>query len=343
MMQIAVIGCGRIAMAHLSAIAETPSFHLAALCDADEPTLSRAASTWSELARGHSLHNTQPKLFTDYQHILSELNINAVVLCTPPVTHAPIAMDLLERGIHVLCEKPLATRAEDARKMIAAARSRNAHLTLASKFRFVDDVIRAHRMLHRGELGDVIFFHCSFCQPVDMSGRWNAVPDVSGGGVLMDNGPHAIDIAQFLLGPIQQVQVRFSSSSQNLGVEDTAHLSFCTGGGVSGDICLSWSAFGASNYISVHGTRGSIELGWNRSHYHGARSTHSEMFATGGYNKHAAFLGQMQAFAACLKGERQNAVPLHDALSAVEVIEAAYAAVHTASCTGCNRTSTDDT
>jgi predicted dehydrogenase len=189
MLRIAVVGCGRIAMAHLSAVAETPSLEIAVLCDADEANLSRAAATWSGLTSQNMPHDVQPSLFTDYQHMLSASSVNAVVLCTPPVTHASIAVDLLERGVHVLCEKPLATSAADARRMIATAQSRDVHLTLASEFRFVQDVVKAQHLVHNGQLGEVLFFHCSFCQPIDMSGRWNADPAVSGGGVLMDNGP----------------------------------------------------------------------------------------------------------------------------------------------------------
>jgi predicted dehydrogenase len=91
-----------------------------------------------------------------------------------------------------------------------------------------------------------------------------------------------------------------------------------------GSIALSWSAFGGSSYVSLHGTRGSVELGWNQSLCRVEGLLNSDIFVRGGYNKRAAFLGQMQAFAACVRGECYNPMPLQDALSTVEVIEAAY-------------------
>ena len=139
--------------------------------------------------------------------MLATVELDAVVVCTPPDSHPTIVLEAIAAGKAVLCEKPLAITVGAARAMVAAAASVGVLFAMATKFRFVDDVIEARGLVESGVVGEIIQLENTFASRVEMSTRWNADPTVSGGGVLIDNGTHSVDIARAFLGPIREVLV----------------------------------------------------------------------------------------------------------------------------------------
>ena len=99
---------------------------------------------------------------------------------------------------------------------------------MASKFRYVDDIVQAKAILASGLIGNVLFYENCFSCKMEMAGRWNADPNISGGGVLIDNGTHSVDIARFFLGHIKEVGAEDRSVSSGMDVEDTVQISFVT-------------------------------------------------------------------------------------------------------------------
>jgi predicted dehydrogenase len=270
--------------------------------------------------------NAQPglELFADHKFMAEALALDAVILCTPPATHPAIAIDLLQSGIHVLCEKPLAISTAAASEMFAVATRHDRVLTMASKFRFAADLVAARALIENGHIGDPVYFHLSFCSPVSMTGRWNADPLLSGGGVLMDNGPHAADIVRFLLGPVTAVQARRGRQVQSLAVEDNTQLMLETAGGAAGNVQLSWSCAAATDiFLHVSGTLGTIAAGWQASCWRRDDEREWRVFGNG-YDKPQAFTAQLEHFAACVRGTAAPQVCPEAALASVEVVAAAY-------------------
>jgi predicted dehydrogenase len=245
----------------------------------------------------------------------------AAIVATPPSTHAAIVVRLAEAGIHVLCEKPLATTLHDAESMVAATRSAGVRLMMASKFRFVDDVAEASRRIAEGAIGQPVFYDNAFCGHVDMRDRWNSDPQVSGGGVLIDNGAHAVDLARFLMGEVERVLAATGPRLQPLGVEDSVRILFETCSGALGRADLSWSVdIGSASYAAIHGSLGSIELGWK-----GARLRTRDgwtPFGTG-YDKRRAFRNQLTHFAQVVRGDEAPRIGDDDALASVRFVCAA--------------------
>ena len=264
------------------------------------------------------------KAFESYAEMAEKCKPDAVLICTPPSTHPEICLDFIDRGVHVLCEKPFAVSSADSKKVIEAASAKGVKITMASKFRYVDDVIKAKQIVDSGILGDIVLFENAFTAWVDMSKRWNSDPKISGGGVLIDNGTHSFDIARYFLGPLAEVHVMEGRRAQNLKVEETVRVFVRSAKGVIGNIDLSWSINKElDRYISIYGSRGTVLVGWKESKYRQSSSSEWVNFGNG-YDKVGAFRNQILNFARSIAGEEGLLIDSEDALASVEVVEAAY-------------------
>ena len=314
-LRFGLVGAGGIAQAYAQAFRET---HLAQLVAVSDVRLDAATAIAQTL---------NAKAYESHLEMVDEHELDAVIVCTPPVSHPDICRDLCQQGVNVLCEKPLAITSDAARRMFEAAEVNGVKLTMASKFRYAEDVVRAKSIVSSGILGDIILFENVFTARVDMSNRWNSKPEIAGGGVLIDNGTHSVDIMRYFFGPVAELQVVEGKRVQNLDVEDTVRMFVKTTCGVMGSIDLSWSMNKEQPaFLSIYGSQGTVLVGWKESKYR--RSSDSDWIVFGkGYNKVQAFRGQIDNFSRAIRGDDKMLVDPEDALASVEVIEAAYRAL----------------
>lgn len=314
-MRFGLIGAGAIAHTYAQAFAQSGTAQLVGVTDVRE----EAAQTLAE-----QMHCPA---FSSFEEMCEETGCEAVVVSTPPVTHPDICCWLLERDISVLCEKPLAIGLDEARRMVAAEERSAATLKMASKFRYVNDVVEAKSIIAAGLIGDVILFENAFTSRVDMTRRWNSDPCISGGGVLIDNGTHSVDVTRYFLGPIAEIQVVEGRRVQDIPVEDTVHMFLRTASGVMGTIDLSWSVNKElPYYLSVYGSAGALHVGWKESKYRRAGDAEWTIFGSG-YCKVQAFGSKLDNFVRSIRGLEPPLISLQDALASVEVIDAAYEAM----------------
>ena len=313
--RLGLVGAGAIARAYGAAIAASPLSDLVAVAD------SNAAAAES-LAR-----ETGATAFGSHHDLISAASCDAVIVTTPPVTHAPIVIDLVSHRLPVLCEKPLSVDFQSAQRMIRAAADNGVFLSMASKFRFTDDVITAQKMILSGVIGTPLMLENVFTSVVDMSNRWNSDRAVSGGGVLIDNGTHSVDIIRFLLGPIEQVFAVATPRIQAVDVEDGVTLLARTESGALATAETSWSFHkDRTAFLEIYGSEGTIEVGWKGSRLRRQRGGSWESFGTG-YDKVAAFTRQIESFVGRLNGAGIEIPNSEDALASVSVIQAAYASM----------------
>ncbi|WP_404784104.1 Gfo/Idh/MocA family protein [Altericista sp. CCNU0014] len=307
-----LVGAGGIAQAYVQAFGQSEVAELAAIAD----VRAEAASAMAETAGCRS--------FRSHQEMIANTELDAVVVCTPPSTHPDICIDLVQQGKHVLCEKPFSITIQSALDMKAAAQEMGVLLTMASKFRYAEDVIRAKSIVESGILGEIVLFENAFTSRVDMSDRWNADPAISGGGVLIDNGTHSVDIMRYFLGPLSEIHVVEGKRTQHLAVEDTVRIFAQSKTGVMGNVDLSWSINKELDYyLRIYGSEGTISVGWKESKYRQSSSQGWVVFGRG-YNKVQSFRSQIENFSKAILKQEPLLIAVEDAIASVEAIEAAY-------------------
>lgn len=312
--RFAIVGYGMIAEAHASAIQSSGDAKLVAVADPAPEAQGAARERWGCSA------------FESVDRMLDEVKVDAACVCAPPALHRPLAERLLEAGVHVLCEKPIAVTAQDARAMVALAERRRLVLAVSSKFRFVPDLLEARRRIDAGTIGRPIHGEVTFCARILVAQRWNLRPELAGGGVVMDNGPHAYDVLTVVLGrpPIVTSAV-FAARTTSPHVEDTAEVLFRTDNGVIGRIALSWTYFTKDlDYIVIHGENGTVRVGWTG----GGIRAHGDADWTpfgSGYRKADAFRDQLGAFIGSVRDGSETKAPA-EAIRALEFVERVYEA-----------------
>jgi predicted dehydrogenase len=311
-LKFALIGTGGIAQTYAQAFQTSKCCDLVAVADVRRESADAFAEPFGA------------RSFSDYKSLAENSEIDAVIVSTPPNSHPEIAMYFMNRGVHVLCEKPLCLSSAEARAMIACGEETGVRFTMASKFRYVEDVIKAKSMIASGFLGEVVQFENAFTAKVDMSKRWNSDKTVAGGGVLIDNGTHSVDIIRYFLGPIEEILALETSGTQNLAVDENVKLLAKTGNGIAASVDLTWGINKElPNFISVYGTNGTLHIGWRESKYKLNSNPDWTIFGKG-YDKVQAFKAKIDNFANAIRGKEDLLIKPEDALASVEVIEAAY-------------------
>lgn len=321
--KVALVGAGGIAQSYAQAFENHPEAKLVAVADVRPDAAGALAERFACPA------------FPSYRALLAEgLALDAAVVCTPPDSHEEITTALVRGGLHVLCEKPFALTPASARRMAAAAEQAGVLLTMGSKFRYVEDVIKARSLVASGVIGEVVLFENAFTARVDMSKRWNSNPAVAGGGVLIDNGTHSVDVMRYFFGPLAEVHAVEGKRVQGLAVEDTARVFVRSASGVMGSVDLSWSLNKELDwYLNIYGSQGTIQVGWKQSKYRQTSAPDWVVFGSG-YNKLQAFRSQVTNFARAIRGSEPLLITTEDALASVDVIEAAYQSLRAVPWTG---------
>ncbi len=310
-----LVGAGRIAQTYVEAFQTTSLAKLVAVCDNRPEAAAALAETF------------KVPTFESAAAMTSEVAVDAVVIATPPATHCELSLMCLHKGISVLCEKPVSATAAEAKAIREAARTNGCLFTMASKFRYVEDVVRAKGIFTSGILGEIILFENTFAGQIDMSSRWNSDRSISGGGVLIDNGTHSVEIMRYFLGRLEEVQVTEARRSQGLGVEETIQMNVRSHDGVLATCNLSWSLNKSSDYyIEIFGSQGTLRVGWKESFFQQQGNRKWVHFGTG-YEKIKAFQAQLDNFSAAICGTDRLLITADDAVASVQAIEAGYAAL----------------
>lgn len=246
---VAVIGAGAAAqVVHLPILKRLPELEVAALVDRDR-----------DKARTIGERFGVETILSGVEELEGVEGLDAVVVCTPNDTHEEVAIACLERGLHVLCERPLSVSSASAERMIDAAEAAGLQLMVALNQRFRYDMRAIRKFIHSGELGKVFFVRSSWLSQRERRPRkgWRREPSRAGGGVMMDLGVQAVDVALWLLGypDVERVSARFHRRRK---VEDSAAALLSLDGDVTLSVEATWELMEERDRhgVEVFGTGG---------------------------------------------------------------------------------------
>lgn len=214
----AVIGCGDISTIHFAALATMDDAELVAVCDSDPERLDAASAV-------HGVPG-----YADYLDMLQKVRPDVVHICTPHHLHASVAADCLERGVNVIVEKPLAHTMAEGRRLIEAAERSPAKIAVCFQNRYNATSQAMHELLDGGTLGQVIGASATVMWHRDgsyyRSRPWRGTWAEGGGGLMMNQAIHTVDLLQWLVGDVAKVEGHASTRSLGgvIEVEDTAEF-----------------------------------------------------------------------------------------------------------------------
>ena len=254
-LKIGLVGTGRIAHAHMAAYLQHPDrVELTAVCDIIED----AAQQYAKRAKVDAV-------YTDYEAMLKEADIDAVDICSIHDQHPAQTIAAAEAGKHVLTEKAMAHTLQGCRDMIEATDKAEVTLMVAQNLRYVPDAAAVKLLIEEGELGTIHAVRCHAIMPVILSnpqGHWMNDGKQAGGGILMTNTIHHVDLLRYYIGNVKRVTgvCKTILPEMKNGAEDLVAATLEFDNGAIGDVFGNWTTFRSPEALSysVFGSNGAL-------------------------------------------------------------------------------------
>jgi predicted dehydrogenase len=314
--RIAVVGLGKMGLSHLAIVNAHPELEVAAVCDSSGYVLG--------VLEKYTGINT----YSDYDRMLRELDLDAVLIATPSRTHASMVRAALERGLHVFCEKPFTLSVQDAEELIALARSKGVVTQVGYHNRFVGPFAEVKRLLDAGAIGQVTHALGEAYGPVVLKPKgstWRTRKE-EGGGALYDYAAHPLNLLNWYFGRPTGVGGTVLNPIFSREIDDEVHGTLFFAGGKSARISVNWSDESyrkMTTRVTIWGTAGRIfadrqeiqvylrdgavvptgyERGWN------VRYATELTAPVGFYLRGEEYSAQIEHFAECVRAGRLDGV-----------------------------------
>ena len=253
--RVAIVGAGVIAKtAHIPAYISNKNSEVVAIVDSSEKRLKR-------IVRQFKVKNT----FSSVDDLFDNMEIDAMSICTPPDTHAEIALKGLQHGVHILCEKPMATNIADGKRMVNAARRNERILMTGFHRRFIPNYQEAKKQMLNGSLGHVYCIEDRFVEPNPLytytKSTWVFKPGV--GGVLLDIAPHIFDMLNYLFDSFPIAVSARGFTYLNQPIEDSCVLVLEYSMGRVGIGIASWLSCKFAENLNILGTAQNLQVSPN--------------------------------------------------------------------------------
>lgn len=347
MLGFGIVGCGVIAPTHAEAIAATEGTHLVAVCDVDPEKAQKIGEKYDV------------PYYTDLSAFSQHPGLEVACVCVPSGLHAQVGIPLAKSGKHLLVEKPIDVTVQAAKALIQACEEAQVKLGVISQHRFAPDVLKVREAVQNGELGTLVlgeaFIKWYRTQKYYDSADWRGTYELDGGGALMNQGIHYIDLLQWIMGPVVSVKAATITRTHQIEVEDVGVAILRFANGALGSITGSTSVYpGLPERLEIHGSDGTAiiesdkikdfhlreELGNVGDYGMAAKLREKALQQTapsepksGAANPTAigakAHAWQTEDFVAAIRENRSPAVSGYDALRPLELILAIYQAAKT--------------
>ncbi len=253
---VALIGCGRVAEVHAKALCALPQTNLAAVVDVKPERAERFGK----------VYNNRARVLTDYHEALADPEIDAVEICTPHYLHPEIAINAVRAGKHVLTEKPMAISVAAADEMIAEAKKAQVKLGVIFQNRYNDASVAVKDAIEDGRLGKLLgsrlFLTWNRSDDYYRGSDWKGTWDKEGGGVLIDQAIHTMDLMQWFMGDIDQIEAKYYTRAHDyISVDDVAEGTLKFANGAVGFIYANCAyPYDAPIFLEVYGQKGLAQI-----------------------------------------------------------------------------------
>ena len=312
--RIGIVGCGGIAHAHLAGYRSSARAEVVSVYDVSTKAAEKFAGECGAQV-------------VDSPAQMAKADIDAVSICTPPATHLAVCKPFLKAGIPILCEKPLEANLKAAEKLQEAVHSSKTLFMTAYCHRFHPAILELKNLITTGTLGKPLFFRNIFAGFFALKGNHRANPALSGGGCVVDNCSHAVDLFRFLVGEPTEVQAFTGNVLQKAAVEDIGLLQLSMRGKAFGEITSCYSLKVAGNWVEWYGTLGTALVSyWNDSQPDLVYKLAGEKaWTTVDCSQHPdRFSAEVTHFLDCVQMGQKPLVTVDDGYRTSRVIDAAY-------------------
>ncbi|MDO4618511.1 MAG: Gfo/Idh/MocA family oxidoreductase [Clostridia bacterium] len=312
MIKIAVIGTGIIGINHLEAIKASEKCTLAAVCDTKEDVAKEIGERYNA------------PYFLDYKDILDNVEVDAVILNLPHFLHAPVSIYFLERGVHVLVEKPMANTKEECETMLLAAEMSGKKLAVGHIQRFFDANIKVKEIINSGELGKFTMY--SEVRTIDyfLPSRpaWFLKKDLSGGGIVMNYGAHALDKLFYLLDTDRcEIMSSIGNEKNDIDIEGHAQMMLKFQDGISASV--TFSGYFPVGYESIYYfTKGALKVIYSTDLYINKGNDWEKVEVNEDFQ--SAFNTQLDEFIKYIEGEKSQIADGEYGKAIIDVIDKVY-------------------
>ncbi len=250
---VAIVGCGMISKFHIQAVQTIGEAELAGVYDQTSEMAQKTAREY------------RTKAYDTYESLLADPQVDAVSICTPSGLHAAQSLQAIRAGKHVLIEKPIALCLEDSDKISALAREKGVLVGVVSQLRFsravkaMKDAIQDN-LLGRIVSADLYMKYFRSQQYYDQN-PWRGTWAMDGGGALMNQGIHGIDLLRYIMGPLKSISAHAATLTRHIEVEDTLAAVVEYENGALGVIQATTGVYpGYPRRLEINGEKGSIVL-----------------------------------------------------------------------------------
>ena len=334
-LRVGLIGAGGVGRKRAAAVREDPRTDLQVVCDRVEARAREVAAASSFAAAG-KIAAAEPRILAAWEEVVASTDVDLIIVSTTHDMLATISTAALQAGKHVLCEKPLGRTVEEAQRATGAAAESGCVLHAGYNHRFHPAMQALHQIVGSGQLGDLLNLRGRYGH----GGRpgyereWRADASISGGGELLDQGAHLIDLSLWLLGAVEEVNGRVQTAFWDIApVEDNAFATLNTSSGQTASFHVSWTQwknlfslelFGRDGYALVNGLGGSygqesLILGRRRAQ---GGVPHEKTSVFDGPDR--SWGAEWDAFLRAVEGDETIAAAGNDGLRTLECIGALY-------------------
>ncbi|HOJ10782.1 MAG TPA: Gfo/Idh/MocA family oxidoreductase [Clostridiales bacterium] len=251
-LKFGIIGCGLISNWHADAILKINGAELSGATDVSEKSRQAFASKYNI------------KAFDSIEELLAS-DVDVVSVCTPSGLHAPLAIKVANAGKHIIVEKPMAITLEQADQMIEACEKNNVKAAIISQMRFTPAVRKLKEAIDTGVLGRIVSgdMYMKFYRSQEYydKGGWRGTWKMDGGGALMNQGIHGVDLLRYVMGPVKSIHALTRTLARKIEVEDTAAAVMEYANGALGVIQATTSIYpGLPRRMEISGDKGTVIL-----------------------------------------------------------------------------------